>query len=272
MPPPRLPDATRRQLLELARRAARRAYCPYSGFHVGAAVMASDGRIFSGANVENASYGLTICAERSAIFTAASSGAHRLRAVAVTCPDADQGAPPAYRMPCGACRQVIAEFAAPGLVVVVGGVKEFRLEELLPEAFVLPARPGRETPPGEKPVVCVDLDSDPPAEAGGVLGELAADFRLVYVVGEQGLLPEAARDWPSGPIVFAEPGKKHLAAQGAFGWVGAAREVGEAAAREGAHALLIGANWDETHPDGLVHTCEDWAGARAALLELVGKA
>ena len=80
MHPAGLPDATRRQLLELARRAARKAYCPYSGFHVGAAVMASDGRLFVGSNVENASYGLTICAERSAIFTASSAGAHRLRA------------------------------------------------------------------------------------------------------------------------------------------------------------------------------------------------
>ena len=96
-------------------------------------------------------------------------------------------------------------------------------------------------------------------------------FRLVYIVGEQGLLPEATKEWPSGPIVFAEPGRKHLAAQGAFGWIGAVHEVAELAAREGAHALLIGVPGDETQTDGLVHSCEGWAGARGLLLELAGR-
>src|SRR5436309_1054212 len=97
------------RLLQAAREASRRAYCPYSNFHVGAAVLAG-GKIFTGANVENASYGLTVCAERTAVFAATLAGAGRIEAVAVACVDAADGADPALRMPCGACRQVLAEF------------------------------------------------------------------------------------------------------------------------------------------------------------------
>ena len=123
-------------LLAAAREASRSAYCPYSHFHVGAAVRAG-GRIFTGANVENASYGLTVCAERTAAFAAVLAGAGPIEAVAVACVDAPEGPDPALLMPCGACRQVLAEFAAPETPVIVDRVGTFRLDELLPRAFRL---------------------------------------------------------------------------------------------------------------------------------------
>jgi cytidine deaminase len=123
-------------LLTAARDAARHAYCPYSNFHVGAAVQA-DGKIFRGCNVENASYGLTICAERNAIFAAVASGARRIQAIALACVDAANDAPAALRMPCGACRQVIAEFAAPETPVHIDGVGTLTVADLLPSAFRL---------------------------------------------------------------------------------------------------------------------------------------
>ena len=119
-------------LTRAAREAQQRAYAPYSHFRVGAALEADDGRIFAGCNVENASYGLTICAERAAVTAAVSAGAQRFRrAVVVT--DVD---PPAA--PCGACRQVLAEFA-PALVVDAIGpasTRRWTMGELLPDAFV----------------------------------------------------------------------------------------------------------------------------------------
>jgi cytidine deaminase len=123
-------------LLEAARAASRRAHCPYSNFHVGAAVWA-DGQIFTGANVENASYGLTICAERTAAFAAVLAGARRIEAVAVACVDAPEGSHPALLMPCGACRQVLAEFAGADTPVVVDRAGTYTLAELLPHAFRL---------------------------------------------------------------------------------------------------------------------------------------
>jgi cytidine deaminase len=130
-------EVTRRQLLELARRAARSAYCPYSRFRVGAALWGEDGFLVTGANVENASYGLTICAERAAIFAAASAGMRSLRAIAVACVDSPAEAPESARMPCGACRQVIAEFAGPETEILIDGVGTRSMEEVLPGAFVL---------------------------------------------------------------------------------------------------------------------------------------
>jgi len=121
-------------LIAAAREAASHAYCPYSGFAVGAALAAADGRVFRGANVENASYGLTLCAERAALAAAVASGARRFRALAI----ATSGARPAS--PCGACRQVLAEFARalPVLAVAAdGGVRSSDLAELLPDAFRL---------------------------------------------------------------------------------------------------------------------------------------
>ena len=121
-------------LIEAARQAARHAYCPYSKFPVGAAVEVADGTIYQGGNVENASYGLSICAERSAIFAAIGGGWQSIRKIAVSCLKGDPGNPHTL-MPCGACRQVMAEFGSPELVVMVDGVGVVSLADLLPNAF-----------------------------------------------------------------------------------------------------------------------------------------
>src|SRR2546423_10447678 len=123
-------------LLEAARRAASRAYAPYSKFRVGAAVMA-EGQIWEGCNVENASYGLSVCAERVAVFSAVCAGHREIQAIAVTCPDADANAPDTLRMPCGACRQVIAEFASQDTVAIIDKIGEIPFAELLPKPFGL---------------------------------------------------------------------------------------------------------------------------------------
>lgn len=124
--------AGRQALLEAARAVQKHAYAPASHFRVGAAVMADDGRIFVGCNVENASYGLTICAERAAVCAAVAAGARTLRAVAVV---TDLAVP---ARPCGACRQVLAEFGL-GMDVLLGGCdgaeERTTLDRLLPEPF-----------------------------------------------------------------------------------------------------------------------------------------
>lgn len=124
-------------LVLLARAAAKNAYCPYSKFRVGAAVLARNGPPFVGCNIENASYGLTICAERCSIFSLIAQLNLKWERLAVACPDAAPDSPAAYRMPCGACRQVMAEFAAERAVVVVDGVGVFSMDDLLPKAFRL---------------------------------------------------------------------------------------------------------------------------------------
>ncbi len=116
-----------------ARASLANAYAPYSRFRVGAAVESVDGAVFSGCNVENASYGLTICAERSAVAQAVASGHRRFRRIVIVA-DADRAV-----APCGACCQVMAEFAADTQVVSFGRTEEKRwqLTELLPHAFDL---------------------------------------------------------------------------------------------------------------------------------------
>jgi cytidine deaminase len=119
-------------LADAARRGAAHAYCPYSHFRVGAAVLTDDGRISWGCNVENASYGLCNCAERTAVFSAVAAGEKSVRAVAVYTPT------PLPTAPCGACRQVIHEFGPDALVVSVCDAKnriETKLSALLPAAF-----------------------------------------------------------------------------------------------------------------------------------------
>lgn len=126
-----------RRLLNAAAKASRSAYAPYSKFHVGAALLGADGKIYTGCNVENASYGLTICAERNAVFHAVTSGCSRFTAVAVTA----SGRQVPY--PCGACRQVLAEFCGPETVVLIASVRRLAhceqttLGDLLPKTFRL---------------------------------------------------------------------------------------------------------------------------------------
>ena len=118
-------------LISAARSAQARAYAPYSNFRVGAALESIDGEVFTGCNVENASYGLTICAERAAITAAVGAGVRRFRR-AVVVSDVD---PPAA--PCGACRQVLAEFGLDLPIEAVGPQRSisWRLADLLPSAF-----------------------------------------------------------------------------------------------------------------------------------------
>jgi len=134
---PPLVDATAIDgLLRAARAAGTRAHVPYSRFHVGAAVLDADGTVVGGCNIENASYGLAVCGERTAMFAAVAAGHRQLVALAVSCLDGDPDHP-ATLMPCGACRQVMAELLAPGAVIAVDGVGRFTLDELLPRAFSL---------------------------------------------------------------------------------------------------------------------------------------
>lgn len=121
---------TDKRLLELARQARKNAYVPYSGYAVGAALLGEDGTVYTGCNVENAAYGNTLCAERTALCKAVSEGARRFTAIAI----ASEGSAP---YPCGACRQSLYEFA-PELRVLVtwdGNVCEAMLRDLLPEGF-----------------------------------------------------------------------------------------------------------------------------------------
>lgn len=117
-------------LIEQAKQAREGAYAPYSQFAVGAALLTRSGRVFTGANVENASYGLTVCAERVAVFKAVAAGEREFAAIAIA---SSNGA-----SPCGACRQVLAEFGLDMLVISVDmddRVRQWRLEELLPASF-----------------------------------------------------------------------------------------------------------------------------------------
>ncbi|MGD0814263.1 MAG: cytidine deaminase [Verrucomicrobiota bacterium] len=125
----------RDRLLKHARAAMKCAYAPYSNFQVGAAVLLRDGRIFTGCNVENASYGLTICAERNAIFAAVAASAGKPAIVAVAVVNR-RGVPCS---PCGACRQVIAEFGPDAVVWYLGaaGIASRSMRELLVDGFVL---------------------------------------------------------------------------------------------------------------------------------------
>jgi cytidine deaminase len=127
-----LASAQRRRLIAAARRAAQTAYAPYSKFRVGAAVLAGNGKIFTGANVENASYGLSNCAERTAVFMAVTGGERKIVAVAVYTPTRKP------TLPCGACRQVIHEFGPKAVILCACRSRErleITLDQLLPGAF-----------------------------------------------------------------------------------------------------------------------------------------
>lgn len=120
-----------KSLIEAARKARLNAYAPYSKFKVGAALLAQSGKIYTGCNVENASYGLACCAERNAVFKAVSEGEKDFRAIAIASDSAEPTAP------CGACRQVLNEFAPNIKIIMAGlnGTKISSLKKLLPFAF-----------------------------------------------------------------------------------------------------------------------------------------
>ena len=125
-----------RELMLAAVQARRAAYAPYSGFFVGAALLATDGRVFLGCNVENAAYSPTNCAERTAFFKAVSEGAHSFCAIAVVGGKGE--ALSALCAPCGVCRQVMTEFCSPDFRILLGTPDEIKvctLGELLPGAF-----------------------------------------------------------------------------------------------------------------------------------------
>ena len=121
------------RLIEAAVEAQKRAYCPYSRYPVGAAVLTETGRVFAGCNVENASYGATICAERTAILTMVAAGLRSVESIAVFT-DAETLA-----MPCGLCRQVISEFQRDAVLIVANPRQHrvLRFAEIFPEPFVL---------------------------------------------------------------------------------------------------------------------------------------
>jgi cytidine deaminase len=132
-----IPQDTIDELARAARAASKRAYVPYSHYPVGAAALAGSGKVYSGCNIENASFGLTVCAERVAVWSAVAAGEREITAVAVITPN---GA-----TPCGACRQVLAEFSAPPdaperdmivIMVTKSGNQVLHLSELLPYAFL----------------------------------------------------------------------------------------------------------------------------------------
>ncbi len=122
------------ELVALALKAKENAYVPYSRFHVGAAIYADNGIIYSGCNVENASYGATICAERTAAVKALSEGARRFKAVAIASDSPD------FTMPCGICRQVLSEFCDENTPLYLsdknGNYITYTLKEILPHAFL----------------------------------------------------------------------------------------------------------------------------------------
>ncbi len=133
-----MPKVKKNGLVKMALKAREKACAPYSQFKVGAALLTNDGKIFTGANVESASYGLTCCAERVALFHALTTGKKKFYAIAVVA-RIKGGA-----MPCGACRQLLAEYAPDALVWISdsdhpSAIKEFTVKELLPGAFMFPS-------------------------------------------------------------------------------------------------------------------------------------
>ncbi|NLX01255.1 MAG: cytidine deaminase [Syntrophomonadaceae bacterium] len=122
------------ELISKAKEARNNAYAPYSGFKVGTALLGKSGTIYTGANVENASYGLTVCAERIAVFKAVTSGEKKFESIAIS------GSGQGYIYPCGACLQVLAEFSPEMNVIITdekNSYKEYNLSAMLPQIFSL---------------------------------------------------------------------------------------------------------------------------------------
>ena len=124
------------ELIKTAIEARKRAYAPYSGFFVGAALLAADGRVFTGCNIENAAFTPTNCAERTAFFKAVSEGVRAFEAIAVVGGKGEE--PSEFCAPCGVCRQVMAEFCSPDFRVILGNENNqtvYTLSEILPASF-----------------------------------------------------------------------------------------------------------------------------------------
>ena len=131
-------------LIDQAVAMTERSYAPYSHFHVGAALLGKDGKVYTGCNVENAAYGPSNCAERTAVFKAVSEGCREFEAIAIVGGPEDEKGKPAIKdfcPPCGVCRQVLAEFCDKDFKILLangsGEIKEFTLGQLLPESFSL---------------------------------------------------------------------------------------------------------------------------------------
>ncbi len=130
-------DSDIKLLLDRAEQARKASYCPYSGFAVGAALLTASGKIYTGANIENASYTPTVCAERVALFTALHAGERDFTAIAVVGARADEVSASPFP-PCGVCRQVMAEFCDPDMAVILKngeGADVYTLAQLLPVGF-----------------------------------------------------------------------------------------------------------------------------------------
>ena len=156
------PDEEMRLLGEQATNAMTRAYAPYSNFHVGAAVKGVSGKIYLGANVENASYGAACCAERNAIFQAVLAGEKKLTAIAIV--GGKNGVVTDYCPPCGICRQVMREFSDPTTFKIhlrksPTEFKSYTLEELLPESF------GPDNLAGTSKGICIHISKAAPGDA-----------------------------------------------------------------------------------------------------------
>ena len=128
---------SKKDLFKLAKDAMKNSYAPYSNYNVGAALLCKNGNIYKGCNIENASYSLTNCAERTALFSAISKGEKEFEAICIV--GGKDGVITDYAMPCGACRQVLAEFCDTDFKVFVGvgenDIKEYNLNDLLPFSF-----------------------------------------------------------------------------------------------------------------------------------------
>ena len=121
-------------LIDMALKAMENAYAPYSGFKVGAALLCSDKKVYTGCNIENSSYGASNCAERTAIFKAVSEGEREFEKIAIVSSSGD------FTFPCGICRQVLSEFMYDKTVLLFSekdGIREFKVKDLMPEAFRL---------------------------------------------------------------------------------------------------------------------------------------
>lgn len=126
-------NITGRELCDLAQKAQETAYAPYSAFRVGAALLCADGTVYTGCNIENASYGAALCAERCALAKAVSEGKRDFVKIAVTGSNGD------FTMPCGICRQVLHEFMSDGTLLVTNGceIREYKIKDLIPGCFTL---------------------------------------------------------------------------------------------------------------------------------------